>query len=578
MTPRRWLAPLVAIALVAGACASPSESGSPDPAAGASAAASPSSAAASPSAASGPSCPTPTAAPAPVGWWQDRVFYETFVRSFSDSDGDGIGDLQGLTSKLDYLNDGDPDTTDDLGVTAIWLMPVDTSPSYHGYDVTDYKTVEPDYGTNEDFKALVAAAHERGIEIVVDFVINHTSVEHPWFKDSETAGSKHDDWYVWSDDDPGIVSPDGRQVWYAEGDRYYYGYFWEGMPDLNLRNEVVTDELDSVARFWVDEMGAAGFRLDAARYLVEDDATLADTPETHAWLQGFKERLQADDPEALVLGEVWDTTSNVSSYVNDGSLDLAFDFDLASKMVGSVTQGGSSLLRIAQNAASASYPAGGYATFLTNHDQDRTFDIVGRDLAKARQAATLLLTNAGIPFLYYGEEIGLTGRKPDERIRTPMPWSGDGPGYGFTSADEPWEPMADDVATTNVAAQLADPDSLLAWYRSLIALRGEHPALRPTGALLPLDASTSSVYANLRHDPATGDAVLVVSNLDDEPATGVTLTLAEGPLCGAPAASVVLGTPGAEIAAPTITTSGGFDAWSVGDLAPNSDLVIALAP
>ena len=126
------------------------------------------------------------------------------MRSFSDSDGDGIGDLQGLISKLDYLNDGDPDTTDDLGVTALWLMPVDTSPSYHGYDVTDYKTVEPDYGTNEDFKALVAAARERGIEIVVDFVLNHTSVEHPWFKDSETPGSKHDDWYVWSDDDPGL--------------------------------------------------------------------------------------------------------------------------------------------------------------------------------------------------------------------------------------------------------------------------------------------------------------------------------------------------------------------------------------
>ena len=164
-------------------------------------------------------------------WWSDRVFYEVFVRSFADSDGDGIGDLHGLTQRLDYLNDGDPTTTDDLGVTGLWLMPIAESPSYHGYDVVDYRAVEADYGTADNFKALVTAAHERGIAIVTDFVINHSSREHPWFQDARTAGSPHDDWYVWADEDPGIARSDGTRVWHPDGERFYYGYFWEGIRE-----------------------------------------------------------------------------------------------------------------------------------------------------------------------------------------------------------------------------------------------------------------------------------------------------------------------------------------------------------
>ena len=184
----------------------------------------------------------------------------------------------------------------------------------------------------------------------------------------------------------------------------------------------------------------------------------------------------------------------------------------------------------------------------------------------------------GVPFIYYGEEIGLTGRKPDERIRTPMPWTGEAPGHGFTSAAAPWQPMADDVATTNVAAQSGDPDSLLSWYRSLIALRDDHPSLRPGGSLIALDASTRTVYANLRHDPVSGDAVVVVSNLSDEPLDGVTVTLDQGPLCGAPTARVVLGTAPTEVTAPSISATGGFDGWVVGSLPANGDVVIALTP
>ena len=159
----------------------------------------PASTSTSPAAPCDATAPSSGAPAATAPWWRDRVFYEVFVRSFADSDGDGIGDLRGLTERLDYLNDGDPATTDDLGVTGLWLMPVAESPSYHGYDVTDYTAIEPDYGTADDFQALMAAAHERGIEVIVDLVLNHTSVEHPWFQDARTPGSAHDDWYVWSD-------------------------------------------------------------------------------------------------------------------------------------------------------------------------------------------------------------------------------------------------------------------------------------------------------------------------------------------------------------------------------------------
>lgn len=510
-------------------------------------------------------------------WWTDRVFYEVFVRSFADSDGDGIGDLAGLTARLDELNDGDPSTTTDLGVTALWLMPVAASPSYHGYDVTDYLTVEPDYGTNDDFKALITAAHERGMEIIVDLVINHTSVEHPWFQEARQRGSAREDWYLWADEHPGFGGPSGRPVWHANGDRWYYGYFWDGMPDLNVANPDVTAELDRIATFWLDEMGAAGFRLDAARHLIEDGSTLDNTPATFAWLQGFRDRSKATDPDALVLGEVWDATSVASRYVRDGALDLAFDFGLASQFLSAVRFGDPGSLSIIQAEVSAAYPAGSYAAFLTNHDQDRTFDMLGRDVAAAKQAATLLLTNPGIPFIYYGEEIGLRGRKPDEKIRTPMPWTGEAPGYGFSTA-KPWEPMAEDVATTNVAAQTDDPASLLSHYRTLIGLRAAHPALGVTGSLTSVQASVKGVYAVLRHDPVSGESAIVISNLTDEPVPDVGLSLTDGPLCGTPSLGLALGSPTVDLGSLQVTATGGFDGWSVGDLGPHGDLLVTLDP
>jgi glycosidase len=516
----------------------------------------------------------------PAAWWRDAVFYEVFVRSFADSDGDGIGDLQGLIGRLDELNDGDPATTDDLGVTALWLMPVASSPSYHGYDVVDYTTVDIEYGTNDDFKALVAAAGERGMRVIVDLVMNHTSVQHPWFQDARAPGATHEPWYVWADQRSAVAGPGGRTVWHPDGDRWYYGYFSESMPDLDVTNPEVTGALDDAAAHWLTEMGAAGFRLDAARHLIEEGDALENTPATFEWLARFRDQAHATDPDALVLGEVWDATSMTSRYVRDGALDLVFEFDLAAQMLLAVRSGDAGSLELTEEAIAAAYPDGGYARFLTNHDQDRTFDVLGQDMASARQAATLLLTGPGVPFVYYGEEIGLRGRKPDERIRTPMPWTGEPPGHGFTTG-APWEPFAEGVASANVAAQTVDTRSLLEHYRDLIRLRAAEPALGGDATTLAVEASSAAVHAVLRH-AAGGRAVVVVSNLADEPVADVLLTLESGPLCGSPRASIMFATASddgptrSSVDPPDIDAAGGFADWAIGAMAAHEDLVIAL--
>ncbi|MCB1058058.1 MAG: alpha-amylase, partial [Acidobacteria bacterium] len=215
-----------------------------------------------------PSPEVAAAPPEPVQWdldWADgAVFYEIFVRSFADSDGDGIGDFKGLTAKLDYLNDGDPATTGDLGIEGIWLMPVFASPSYHGYDTTDYDAVNPEYGTLEDFETFLAEAHRRGIRVIVDLVLNHTSAQHPWFVASASSpDSPKRDWYEWSDTDPGWTRPwgePGAPTWHEKNGAYYYGIFWSGMPDLNFRNPEVREEAKRLARQWLDR-GVDGFRL-----------------------------------------------------------------------------------------------------------------------------------------------------------------------------------------------------------------------------------------------------------------------------------------------------------------------------
>jgi alpha-amylase len=565
MFSRRFVAVVAAVSLVASACGGSTPSTPPASVQGPSGG--PSRAAVS----SPPPCPEVPAIAPVVPWWADRVFYEVFVRSFADSDGDGIGDLRGLTDRLDYLNDGDPATTDDLGVTGLWLMPVAESPSYHGYDVVDYRAVEADYGTAKDFQALVAAADERGIAIVVDFVINHSSREHPWFQDARTAGSDHEDWYVWADERPPVSRSDGSRVWHPDGDRFYYGYFWEGMPDLNLENPAVTDELASIGDFWLEEMGVAGFRIDAARHLIEDGRQLENTDATFDWLADFRHRLKTAKAEALVLGEVWDASSMSARYVRNGALDLTFDFGLASATFLSVRSGDAGSLRASQREVAELYPPGGLATFLTNHDQNRIMSELDGDVDAARSAATILLTGAGTPFLYYGEEIGLTGRKPDERIRTPMRWDTSEPAAGFSSA-APWQPLGDDPPGTDVASEAADPESLLSAYRSLVSLRTAHRALA-IGEQIAVDAGTPSVVAYLRHLP--GQTLLVAVNLADEAVDAPALSLERGPLCGAPQARVVYGS--GEASHPAVGATGGFDGYvPVSRLGPREAIVLEL--
>lgn len=505
-------------------------------------------------------------------WWNDVVFYEIFVRSFYDSDGDGIGDLAGLVQKLDYLNDGDPTTTDDLGITGIWLMPITQSPSYHGYDVVDYYTVEEDYGTNEDFRALVAEAHARGIRVIVDMVFNHTSSSHPWFINASTGPqAEHRDWYVWSNENPGYLGPWGQQVWHPRGGSYYYAIFWDQMPDLNYRNPEVTEAAYDVARFWLEEMGADGFRLDAVRYLIEDGQQQASTPETHAWLADFNRLTDEVSPETLTVGEVWADTTDVVPYVANGELDLCFEFNLAEAIIESVTVNSPTAFRRRLHAVLESYPPGQYATFLTNHDQNRVMTQVGGNPDKARLAATVLLTLPGVPFIYYGEEIGMTGQKPDEMIRTPMQWSAE-QHAGFTPG-RPWEPVNPDYETVNMAAQAADPDSLLNHYRRLIHLRNDHVALR-RGEPVPLESTCRSVYGFLRYHQQ--ESVLVLLNFAAQKQSGCIFSLPESDLTPGDYSVWELLTD-VEMAALTIDGNGGFSDYApLETFAPREGYVLLL--
>jgi len=451
----------------------------------------------------------------PAPWWNDAVFYEVFVRSFSDSDADGNGDLQGLIGKLDYLTG--------LGVNALWLMPIMQSPSYHGYDTTDYLTVEQDYGSNEDFAALMAAAHARDMHVIVDLVLNHTSSEHPWFAEAvaDPAAARRD-FYVWSGTDDGAETPWGTPVWHASPTGYYLGLFWEGMPDLDHRTGAVTEQLYDVARFWLQEMGADGFRLDAVRHLIEEPGRISGTAATHAWLREWDDTLDEADPQALTVGEVWDASAAVAPYVTGDEVDIAFEFSVAQGILRSVLAGDPAAFESALTGALAAYPAGQFAPFLTNHDQDRVMSQLSADVAGAKLAASALLALPGVPFIYYGEEIGMTGVKPDRRIRTPMQWDGS-PGAGFTDG-VPWQ--APNRDGTSVAAQDADPDSLLSHYRALLAARSARPALR-TGGLLQWDSGCEGVTVFVRGEGR--DAVLVVLNFTDGARTGCRPT---GPLDG----------------------------------------------
>lgn len=462
-------------------------------------------------------------------WWNDVVFYEIFVRSFYDSDGDGIGDFNGIREKLDYLNDGDPATDTDLEITGIWLMPITPSPSYHGYDVTDFKAVNPEYGTMEDFEALVAECHERGIKVIIDWEINHTSSSHPWFVAAE-ADPEADtrDWYIWVKEEPDWVGPWGQDVWYRslKAGLSYYAIFWEGMPDLNYENPEVTDAMYDAIAFWIEEKGIDGIRIDAARHLIEEGEIQQNTDATHAWYADFYQWYNALDDDMMTIGEVWDASAKAAQFVNDQELDLVFNFDLAGKLLESADNNYGLTASKAIVSELKYFPEFQMGTFLSNHDTNRTMTDLGNDYGKAKSAATLLLTAPGIPFVYYGEEIGMMGGKPDENIRRPMQWNGEAMA-GFTTAKTPWKLPQSDYTEKNVALQDEDETSLLNHYRALINARNQYPALR-IGDYYNIKCSDVGIYAAMRSTEE--QTFIILHNMTPEVVEEYTLTLEEGPL------------------------------------------------
>jgi len=451
-----------------------------------------------------------SAAPPALRWASDPgdgVYYEVFVRSFADGSGDGVGDLRGLTGRLDHIAS--------LGASGIWLMPIHPSPTYHGYDVTDYRAIHPDYGSLADFLVFLDAAHARGLRVVLDLVVNHTSNQHPWFVRALAGDPAYRDYYVWSDERLDWRGTGGGPAWHPAGDgSYYLGLFEGGMPDLNHRNPVVTQALLDVAAFWLD-LGVDGFRVDAIKHVVESEAGLiTNAPENYGWVRDFNAALRARHPGAFIVGETWTSTPAIAAYHLESELDMSFNYPLWRELVSAV-QGRSAIsLRAQLSLDEASYPPGARrGTFIANHDQLRPATLLSplrRDDARMRLAAGLLLTLPGTPFLYYGEEIGLPNGPSEHDIdkRTPMRWSATADG-GFSSAT-PWRAASTDDPAISVAAQRADDTSLLHWYRQLIELRQREPALA-RGRLELIGDLPAQLLGFWRRDVTTD--LLVVANL-----------------------------------------------------------------
>ena len=472
-------------------------------------------------------------------WWKSGTVYQVYPRSFQDSDGDGIGDLRGITRRLDYLAW--------LGVDAVWISPFYPSPmADFGYDVADYCGVDPLFGTLEDFDALVAEAHFRRLKVILDFVPNHTSIAHPWFVESRTSRTNpRRDWYIWRDPAPDGGPPNnwisnfGGPAWTRDEatGQYYYHAFLREQPDLNWRNPDVRAAMHDALRFWLDR-GVDGFRVDVIWHLMKDEG-FRDNPENPSFGPGqaeinrFRQVYSADRPEIfdviaemravlapygerVLIGEIYLPVERLVAYYGAdlAGVDLPFNFQLIQTPwnARSVAE-----LVVAYEDA---LPPGGWPNWvLGNHDQSRIAARVGD--AQAGIAAMLLLTLRGTPTLYYGDEIGLAhvtippdrvqdpwernepghGRDPE---RTPMQWD-NSRNAGF-SVGQPWLPLSLDAAVRNVEGQCDDAQSLLTLYRRLLRLRRDYTALS-TGEFRRLSASTDFVFVYERHD---SDATLCI--------------------------------------------------------------------
>jgi len=486
-----------------------------------------------------------------LAWWEKGVVYQVYPRSFQDTDGDGVGDLPGITRRLEHLRW--------LGVDAVWISPFYPSPmTDFGYDVTDYCGVDPLFGSLADFDAMLAEAHRLGLRVILDLIPNHTSEEHPWFVRSRS--SRDDamrDWYVWRDPAPDGGPPNnwlstfGGSAWQwdeATG-QYYLHIFLREQPDLNWRNPAVEAAMHDVMRFWLDR-GIDGFRVDAVQNLVKDaelrdnpengeyregvddpfDQLLriysADQPEVHDRIRAMRALVEEYGPDRVLIGEIYNTPDRLMPYYGAGD-ETHFPYNFQ-------------LIRLPWDAAEigravreyeAMLPPGAWPNWvLGNHDRHRVATRAGA--AQARVAAMLLLTLRGIPTIYYGDEIGMAdvpippGRERDpwginlpgqdlgrDPERTPMQWSA-APAAGFTSG-EPWLPIADDFATVNVERQRDDPSSILTLHRRLLALRRAEPALHGGSFREVAAAGTVLAYERREGD----DRFLIALNLGAEPAS-----------------------------------------------------------
>ena len=407
-----------------------------------------------------------------------RVFYEIFVGSFSDSDGDGTGDLRGIINRLDYLNDGDPASGRSLGIEGIWLTPVFRSPSYHKYDVTDYYEIDPVFGTKEDLAELAEKCHERGVKLILDLPLNHTGAENEWFKAFAKAhregntGDPYYDFYSWIRE--GDPQPSGRRFMKLEGtDILYECNFSDSMPELNFDNGSVREEVLNVAKFWM-EAGADGFRLDAAKYIY-----LGETDSNTSFWKSYLESLREIDPDVYVVAEVWDGDSITNQYA--GAVNcFRFSTGQAEGAIASAAKGGNAgkLTKNVENYLNTLReinPEAMQVLFIANHDTDRAAGYLPVSGGRMAMAANLYLLMPGSPFIYYGEEIGLKGSRgganTDANRRLAMRW-----GDGDTVADPEGSDYENQTEAT-VQEMLSRKDSLLNHYRKVLQVRRENPEI-----------------------------------------------------------------------------------------------------
>jgi alpha-glucosidase len=493
-------------------------------------------------------------------WWKHAVIYEVYPRSFQDSDNDGKGDIKGIEQRLDYLKQ--------LGIDAIWITPMYPSPQVDfGYDISDYETFDPDYGNMGDFDALMKAAKSRGIRVIMDIVLNHTSDQHPWFKQSRSSkDNPKRDWYIWRDGKDG-GPPNNWQSWFGHSawtkdpatGQYYYHYFYVQQPDLNWRNPEVRKAMYNVMRFWLDK-GVAGFRLDAVSRLFEDpnlhddpylpgmnvygDRNIQhkytdDLPEIHEVLRELRQLVDSYPNHPVLLSEADEPTIAELSKMYGAHADevqLPMDFQIADVNELSAPKFRKLFDEVENN------PAGGWPEyFFSNHDQPRQWDRYGDGKHNdqiAKLMAVLELMPRATPQMYYGEEIGMKttdpARKEDVRDpigitgwpqykgrdgeRTPMQWTAAAPNAGFTSPSAtPWLPVPPSARTVNVETESADPNSLLNFYKLLLKLRHTEPALI-SGDYVTLSPDDPSVFSFLRGSPAGSKAhsVLVALNMSGQ--------------------------------------------------------------